>query len=94
MKINVFGTTEKLFHGLASFLFTAARTDQRDAALMDSRIPDGKCVRDIVAYLSAVVIISPQADLAQIHTNRNAEYPLSASDVRCITTGWKVILHS
>ena len=94
IKQNVFGTTQELFRGIAGHLFCSGRTDDRAAKQFDSRISDGKSVGDVVAYLSALVIISPQANLAEIHLNANAKMPLSVQEAQRIAVCWEVVSYS
>lgn len=93
LKRNIFGITEKLFTGIAEYLFTAGRTDVRGANAFDKTVPSKVTVADVISKLSALAVYAPQADFIAIHLNGQATWPLSIEDADAIASGWRAVRH-
>ncbi len=93
IKLNVFGFSEKVMEGIATYLFGPARSDTTAANRYDSSLPSAITVADAVGQLSGIAFYSPQAKLALIHLNAQAAFKISAAEARSIAPGWKVFEH-
>jgi hypothetical protein len=95
--IDPFGSTVDMFDRIATHVFGPGRVDASPARDHDEKLPADVTVRDAVACLSGLALISEPGEghptTARIHLDQAARYPISLEQARSISLTWKVIQH-
>jgi hypothetical protein len=96
--IDVFGSTVDMFDRIAAHVFGAGRLDTSLARDHDREMPPDVSVRDAVACLSGLALLSEPGDghrtTARIHVNQAARHPLTLEQVQSISPTWTVIVQN